>query len=541
MTEAHTSERRPRLLPGPLTLLLLAVPAAALVYTKATYGTGDTGMNNGLAYAAALVFFGIYGLWFLLASRQSMGVKAFTVALAAAVVALASLCVRIEGWTGAMLPVLRWSWEADPAAELGNDRQSAEAPLDLSTTTPNDFSGFFGSDRTGRVVSPELARDWKAQPPVELWRTPVGSGWSGFAVVNGTAITQEQRGDDQVVVARDLGTGAELWRDAHPGRYVSTLAGDGPRATPTIAAGLVYVQDVRGVLSCLDGATGAVVWERDLFQEYGWNDAAEEALVAYGRSASPLVFDGKLLVPVSGPSESRRAGVLCVDAATGETLWEGPPRHFSHGSPVLATLCGVEQLVVPNEASVSGHDPSDGSILWEHDWKGITSASASNSNPTIVGDDCVLLSKGYGQGSMLLKLTRSADGAFSTEEVWAVRRSLQTKITNPILHEDHAYALSDGMLECVSLADGKRIWKEGRHGHGQLLLALQPGGALLVVLSEEGRLLLVEASPESEGAVLASIEALDGKTWNTFALYGDRVVVRNGEEAACYRLPTVPQ
>ena len=153
----------------------------------------------------------------------------------------------------------------------------------------------------------------------------------------------------------------------------------------------------------------------------------------------------------------------------------------------------------------------------------------------------MLLSKGYGQGSTLLRLIASEDGGLDVETLWASRRSLRTKFTNPVVHEQHAYALSDGILECVSLETGKRVWLDGRYGYGQVLLVGRGATAVLVVLSEEGDLMIIEPRPDAENVLLGEIEALSGITWNTIALYGDRIVIRNATEAACYRLPLASQ
>ena len=535
------SDPSPRYLPGFAVRALLALPLACLIWLQLTDGTGDEGMNNVFSYMAVALTLLVYGLWFVLASGHSGRRRGLAVALALGMILLLSLTVRVDAWTGALLPEVRWAWQAPRGPQLENAalEPESESALDLLTTTPLDFPGFLGSDRTGQVPGVALLGDWSTSPPELLWRVPVGAGWSGFAVVNGVAVTQEQRGQTQVVVARDLNDGSELWRYSRPGEFKSMLAGDGPRATPLIDSGLVFVQDVLGAILCLDGRNGHLIWEHNLRAEYGMTDELEAQLIGYGRSASPVVHGDLLICAAGGDPAGKRAGIVAFDKRTGELRWEGPPRAISHASPNVATLAGVTQIVVTNEDTLSGHDTSDGHLLWEHPWPGKTAAEASNSQPTPVGADGIIMSKGYGRGSALIQLVAQEDGAFDVRLKWSSRRSLRTKFTNPVVHGEHAYALSDGMLECVSLSDGKRVWKDGRYGHGQMLLVGRGEGAYLLVLSEEGELLLIEARPDRENAVLGAIEALDGKTWNTIALYGDRVVIRNAREAACFRLPLV--
>ena len=82
------------------------------------------------------------------------------------------------------------------------------------------------------------------------------------------------------------------------------------------------------------------------------------------------------------------------------------------------------------------------------------------------------------------------------------------------------------------LADGARRWKGGRYGQGQVLRV----GGLLLVQAESGEVVAVACSPEKH-RVMGRFAAIDGQTWNNLCLTGDRLLVRNAEEAACYRLP----
>ncbi|MEM9379750.1 MAG: PQQ-binding-like beta-propeller repeat protein [Planctomycetota bacterium] len=522
----------------PILLILLAI-AGYVAWLQTGDGMGDVGVNNAMTYMSGILGVVVYLLWFLLGSRQSGRVRVAALLAGLAFFGAAYGAVRVEGWSGAMIPYLRWAWEPARESQLPTEAAASDGGVDLATTGPLDFPGFLGPDRSGGVSGVTLDRDWDARPPTLEWRVECGTGWSGFAVVNGVAITHEQRQGQQVVVARSMEDGAELWRSASPGMYRSQLAGDGPRATPFVHGGRVYAHDALGRLTCLDGRDGSLVWERDLRAMYGMGKELEEKLVQFGRSPSPIVHGGKVLIAAGGDPDGKQAGLVAFDAETGEIAWEGPPRQLSHASPNVVELAGRTQVVVTNEDTVSGHDPADGSLLWEHPWDGTTSASANNSQPTLVGEDRILVSKGYGQGSKLLRIAADASGALAAEEIWASRRALRTKFTNPVVHDGHAYALSDGILSCVDLATGDRTWRDGRYGHGQVLLAGAGATAVLLVLSEEGELLMVEPSPTSENTVLGRVQALDGRTWNTLALYGDRLVVRNAEEAACWRLAVV--
>ena len=343
----------------------------------------------------------------------------------------------------------------------------------------------------------------------------------------------EQRGDAEMVTCYAIETGRLEWAHSTAARFERLEAGVGPRSTPTIDEGRVYALGALGRLACLDGANGKLLWEKDLLQEYGIAPDDEAAAVLWGRAASPLVAGDRLIVPIGGPKGGRMVSLAAFDKRSGALLWEGGNRQVSYSSPVLATLAGTEQILIVNEATVSGHDLPSGRALWEHPWPGHTNRDPNVSQPVPIAPNLIFVSKGYGQGAMLLQLDAAADGAFTTRAAWKNPRVMKTKFSNVALREGCVYGLSDGILECVELAHGQSKWRQGRYGHGQILLA----GDLLLVLSEEGEIVLVEAAPDRANNVLGRFQAIEGLTWNNFALYGPHLLVRNAVEAACYKLP----
>ena len=149
--------------------------------------------------------------------------------------------------------------------------------------------------------------------------------------------------------------------------------------------------------------------------------------------------------------------------------------------------------------------------------------------PVLVSSNRFLLSGGYGTGCALIEVTRAGDGKLSAQPLWK-NQNLKNKFNSSVFHEGHVYGLDEGILTCVDAATGRRVWKDGRYGYGQLLLA----GDHLVVLSGEGDLVLVKATPEGHREV-SRFAAIPGKTWNHPVLAGGWLLVRNAAEMACYR------
>ncbi len=498
---------------------------------------GDEGMRNVLTFMSTAVCLAVSWIWLLLRAGLAQPARLKVLWIPPAVLVLFVALVRVDGFSGAMIPSLSWR-AAQPATPRTGHIPPSTDHGGMTEAGPNDFPGFLGLDRHARADGTTLAPDWTSAPPKLLWRHPVGLGWSGFAVVGDLAVTMEERESSTGLYAYSLTGGEPLWAYTWPGRFDQSLAGPGPRCTPSIAAGRVLAQDAHGFVVCVSAADGSLLWDYDLREAFGVSDDQERQNVLYGRSNSPLVTHDMVILPGGGEATAKQVGLIAFDLTTGDVRWESPARQQSYASPTRATLAGVDQILTVNEGSLSGHDPENGMILWEHPWPSSSSADSAASQAVPLGPDGVLISKGYGMGAMRLELSVADSGQLDATPLWHERRLLRTKLTNIVIHEGYAYGLSDGILECVDLAAGQRVWKGGRYGHGQVLGT----GELLLVQTEEGRVVLRAASPNagpgSPASDLGSIDALDGKAWNNMALAGDVLLVRNAREASAWRLPT---
>jgi len=481
-----------------------------------------------LVFAAAMSVL----VWFLVESGHPTRWKLAVGLGLAAAVAIACAVFRIERVSGDLVPELafRWAPSRDRLLAVAGVRPrigqaAAWAP------TPDDFPRFLGPAGTASLDGPALDPDWARRPPRPLWRRPIGAGWSGFVVRGDHAVTLEQRGDSEIVSCLSVPTGEEEWTVAVPARHETVLGGVGPRSTPTIADGVVYSAGATGWLHAIDGATGAVAWKRNVLDDLGIDAAAHAAAVSWGRAGSPLVTDTLVIVPGGGPTADGGAVSLAAyDRATGAPAWKGGDQQISYVTPDLVSFAGREVVMAVNESSVAGYDPADGRELWRFDWPGHSNSDATCSQAHVLDERRILITKGYGIGAAVFEMQPGAPPTFT--RVWSQPGALKTKFTNVAVHDGHAYGLSDGILECVSVADGSRRWKGGRYGQGQVLRV----GGLIVVQAESGEVVLVECTPEKH-VVRARLAAIDGQTWNTVCLSGSRLLVRNAQEAACYDVP----
>jgi outer membrane protein assembly factor BamB len=475
-------------------------------------------------------------LWFLRESGHPTWLKQMLAGAMLGLVVVAAGTLRIERVSGDLVPEFAWRWAPSRDRQLlpaaGPVKGAEAAPA--WQATPDDFPRFLGPDGTLGIDRIELDPDWEARPPRQLWKRSIGAGWSGFTTCGDHAVTLEQRGDDEIVSCYSLTTGEPEWSVSVPARHETVLGGVGPRSTPTIRDGVVYSTGATGWLHAIDGASGGVVWKKDVLADLGIDPSAHAAAVAWGRAGSPLVLDDVVVVPGGGPRPANQKPIALVayDRTTGERRWTAGDEQISYVTPTLARLGGRDVIMSVNESRVVGYDPATREVVWQFDWAGHSNSDASCSQAVVIGDRQVFVSKGYGIGAALFEIASDAATPWTMREVWHETGSLKTKFTNVAIHEGHAYGLSDGILECVRLADGKRMWKAGRYGQGQVLRV----GGLLLVQEESGDVTLVDASPEKH-RVRARCDAIEGQTWNNLCLAGNRLLVRNAEEAACYELP----
>ena len=464
--------------------------------------------------------------------------------------------VRTEGITGDHALKFDWRWTKSPeerllaqapaevpkepiAARAGDEpaavpkastvaKTSPAAPLVATRPEPPamsergfprvEWSGFRGPERDGTSRGIRIETNWSASPPVELWRRPIGPGWSSFAVRGDLIYTQEQRGEDEVVACYNATTGAPVWTHRDAARFFESNGGAGPRGTPTLSDGRVYAFGATGIVNALDAASGAVVWSRNAASDTG------AQVPTWAFSSSPLVVGDVVIVAVGGQ-------LVAYDLATGHPRWVGPKGGGSYSSPHLMTIGGVTQVLMLSEVGATSVAPADGKRLWEYPWQGFPIVQ-----PSLTADGDVLIADGTDSGTRRIAVAHGPAG-WSVEERWT-SRALKPYFNDFVVHKGHAFGFDGNILACIDLKDGTRKWKGGRYGNGQLVLL--PDQDVLLVLSEEGELALVTATPD-KFTEIARFPALDGKTWNHPALVGDVLLVRNGAEMAAFRLPLAAQ
>ena len=374
-----------------------------------------------------------------------------------------------------------------------------------------DWPQFRGPNRDGISLETAVLKSWPASGPKVLWKAPLGEGYSQVVSVKGRLYTFSQQGAEQVAMAFDGATGKRLWRTRIDGEY-NDGQGDGPRSTPTVDGDLVYVLSAHGKLAALKIANGQVAWQHDLRTEYGANAPQ------WGISTSPLI-EGKLLIVNVGGSGNK--SIVAFDKTTGKQVWASQNDGAGYSAPIAITVRGVRQIIVFTANAILSISPEDGRLFWRSGWK--TDYDVNAATPIFLPPDKLFVSSGYGTGSAVLQIRRT-----DVIEVWR-SRGMKNQFSSSVLHDGVIYGFDDATLKAIDAASGAERWKTRGFGHGSLILA----GGNLIVLSERGKLALIQATPEAYRE-LGSAEVLDGKCWTAPSLADGRLYVRNEEQLLAF-------
>jgi hypothetical protein len=478
-----------------------------------------------------------FAIGLILWGRQLSDRRTWWALLLAVLGASVSAMVKTDGAWGNFAFGFAWRWKATAEERMLSQRDEREAAgdvpanqgtsvsesqrpvLDASGLLQPEWPGFRGPQRDGAQRGTVFVDDWGVNPPRELWRIPVGPAWSSFAVAGDYLVTQEQRGENEAVVCYDATTGKQVWEASQPSRFFEALGGLGPRATPTIAQGAVYALGAEGGLMKLDAATGTQLWKVDLRKEAGIDPPM------WGFSSSPWVGDNLVVLHAGGGGDK---GVLAFRTADGSLAWSAAAGKQSYASVQSVTVGGRPLLALLSNEGAHFWEPTTGASVLRYEWP---HGGYRALQPQVLDGDRLLIPTGMGTGTRLVQIV-SEGGSLRGEEIWT-SRDMKPDFNDLVIHDGHAYGFDNSIFACIDLKDGKRKWKGGRYEKGQALLLADSG--LIIVTSERGELVLLRANPERHEE-LAKLTPLQGKTWNHPVVFGDRLVIRNAEEAICYEL-----
>lgn len=380
-----------------------------------------------------------------------------------------------------------------------------------------DWPQFRGPDRNGVAGGAGSVEAWPEAGLTASWTFESGSGFAEVAVKDGDVVLSGSTGDgeqaQETVWLCDAVTGKEKWHVTLGALFVDEF-GDGPRATPVIAEDEVIALSSYGRLVALNRASGHIIWERDLREDFG------SKLPRWGFSSSPGVQEDLVMLEVGG---GEGKAIAAIDRKSGQTLWTSQDGGSSYSSPIMAEIHGMPQWVFVNGKRAFGLT-RDGKMIWETPFHPGTIAM-----PVVLPPDRVFLSNPGDHGSRLVKLTMS-DDAVQSETLWD-NAKLKNNWSSSVVAAGCVFGFDNASLKCLDLTTGEVRWVKRGFGKGNVMLL----GDHLVVLSDRGKLALAPAVPGGFQPI-SSFQALDGKCWTAPSVARGALYVRNLTQARRFAL-----
>ena len=366
-------------------------------------------------------------------------------------------------------------------------------------------------------------KTWPQEGPRVIWKSPLGPSFGSFAVSGGKAFCFIQRNvagqDREVAVAFDANTGKEIWSTPLGQPTYDDQGGDGPRTTPTVDGNRVYVLGSYLMLTCIDAATGKLIWQHDLVKEFNGR------VIKWKNAVSPIL-DGGLIYAIGGGSGQ---SLLAFNKTDGKLVWKGQDDMPTHASPVPVTIHDVRQVIFFTQTGLVSVAATTGQVLWRYGFPFVTSTASS----PVVWQDIVYCSAGYGVGGAAVRIEKTTTG-FEARELWR-NKDVVSHWTTPVCKDGYLYGIcgfkqfGTAPLECTEIATGKKMWSQPGFGSGGATILVDD---LVLVQGDRGPLVLVEAKPDRYREI-ARAQPLGGKCWTMPVVSNGRIYARNTKEGVC--------
>ena len=378
-----------------------------------------------------------------------------------------------------------------------------------------DWPRFLGARDNATSKETKLLGKWPAGGPAKVWELETGEGYSSPIVAEGKLLYFHRLNHDnvsgsgeEVIDCLDPATGKRHWRVKYPASYVDRYGfSPGPRSSPVVHEGRLYVTGVTGMMHCLDLKSGAIIWKRNLQKDYN----IPNYFFGYGPNPSS-VWKDRIILNIGGKSARPDDGV-CVAALSirdGRTIWEVRDTWgASYASPTIATLQGVPCAVVaaagesrPPHGGLLVIDVESGKVLDRFPWRADKYESVLASSPLVLSDKRVYLGDCYGVGGVVLEFDKNLKSRVIWKERWFGMHWMM-----PLHIDGHLYGFAgrnipDTQFKCADASTGRILWEEdmqwrdGGRVHGLFRASLLQADGRIFCLGEDGVLAELKINPE---------------------------------------------
>ena len=409
-------------------------------------------------------------------------------------------------------------------SEKVESSQDAPATKVDQTVNEEDWPRFLGPRSDGTSSETGFLTEWPADGLPELWSRPMGESYGAPVISRGRLLIFHRIDDEEVVESIDAETGEiDHWTYSYPTEYVDNYGyNGGPRSSPTVDGDFVYTFGAEGVLTCLSFDSGALVWQRQV------NDDFKVPQGFFGVGVAPVIEENLILINVGGPNG---AGVVAFNKSDGETVWTASTDQASYSTPVVATIRGERLAIFHTADGLLVLEAATGAIRYSYPFRSELRESAIAATPVVIGD-IVFLSATYKIGAVALQLAPEG-----LKVIWRDQEAMQNHWAISVYKDGYLYGL-DGRYEsganfrCIDFETGELIWTtRARIGRAAFVMA----DGHLIAVGERGHLVLIEVSSERY-IEKARAHVLDYPAWTPPVLSHGRLYVRSESTLKCLDL-----
>lgn len=381
---------------------------------------------------------------------------------------------------------------------------------------PASWPNWMGPNFDG-ISAEKIPTQWPESGLDIEWTQSIGIGFSSMCIEENRLYTMGHKDGKEYVYCLDSKTGDQIWDYSYPCQLVDVLHEGGPGATPTIDDNFIYTIGREGQFYCFNKMNGKIIWSKMLQEDL------EEGLPEWGFTTSAYILDDQVIL-VTGR-------VVSYNKKSGEKNWQTSKREAGYGTAISFEHEGSTLVAALDCDGLRIVSSKNGDELATFPWD---SPYRTNSTTPIIQGNKIFISTGYNVGGALLELKNN-----SLKQIYKSRK-MRNHFNNSILYKGYLYGFDGNSnlgrvvsLTCMDFATGEVAWKQRGYGCGSLMIV----DGKLLVLSEKGKLALVEASPDGFKEITQS-PFLDGRCWTVPIYFNGKIYGRNAVgKLVCAKTP----
>ena len=386
-----------------------------------------------------------------------------------------------------------------------------------SVSYSQDWPQWRGINRDSKITGFKAPAAWPAELKME-WKVTVGFGDATPVLTGNKIYLNTRQADQEVILCLDAATGKELWKYSYPSMAVtgpSASQHQGPRGTPSISNGKIVTFGASGILTCLEAATGKLVWRKE---------NPSNAFPAFFTGTSPLIADGICIIHTGKKDDGQ---VIAYDLNSGNEKWKWSGDGPSYSSPSLMTLEGKKLVIVITEKNIIALGLADGKLLWQLTTP-VQQRFYNCVSPYIDGYTIYLT--GQGTGIKAIKLEKSGN-EYITKEIWS-NPEVGAKWNTPVLKDGFLYGFTDQKrIYCLNSTTGQTAWVDNTVNSD--FSTIVDCGSVIIGSTSTDNLIVLKPDGKAYSEV-AKYKISDTPIYAYPVISGNRVYIKDAETLMMY-------